>query len=121
MAMPSLKGKKYEVDGNSYTVAVTVKDIDSDNGVHLRITIRAEFGNRSFCSVTGLVNRSFWHDYPAIEEMRKRSISITPSVVCKIIRHVRKGMWQPDQESANRNYEIDNEVLASLVGKNNNT
>jgi len=117
MAMPKSKGKHYEVDGRSYSVAIAVSGIDEADDVHLRVTIQAEYGTRSFCTVQGLVNRSYWHDYPHIEEMRKRTISITPSLVCHIIRHARDNEWNPESETTNRRIQLDNRLLAALQTK----
>jgi hypothetical protein len=117
MAMPKSKGKQYEVDGRSYCVAISVSEIDEADAVHLRVTIQAGYGTRSFCIVKGLVNRSYWHDYPDIEEMRKRTISITPAVVCHIIRHTLNTEWNPDSEKANRAILLDNQFLATLAAK----
>ena len=117
MAMPNPKGKPYDVDGKPYTVAISVADIDEQNCVHLRVTIRAEYGTRSFCTVKGLVNRSYWHDYPDIEEMRKRTISITPALICHIIRHALVTDWDPESDAQNQSLLLDNEFLAGLKPK----
>ncbi len=66
MAMPKPKGKKFLVDGKSYEVAIGVRDIVDGDDVRMKITIAAAFGHKSFCLVKGLINRSYWHDYPYI-------------------------------------------------------
>lgn len=117
MAMPKSKGKQYEVDGRPYCVAISVSEIDEADAVHLRVTIQAGYGTHSFCTVKGLLNRSYWHDYPDIEEMRQRAISITPAVVCHIIRHALNTEWKPKTEKANRTILLDNQFLATLPTK----
>ena len=102
--MRKLKPRNFTIDGKPYAVSISAGEIDREQDVHLHVAFRALFGNRSVCLVRGLTNRSFWHDYPAIEEMREKSISITPKIVCDLVRLARRSGWSP--ESCKSNFEF---------------
>ena len=104
MAMPKARGRIYQVAGREYAVAISAGELDEENNVRLRISIQAHFGNRTFCLVRGVTNRSFWHDYPNIEAMTKVSISLTPSVACGLIVLAHSTGWDP--EASKSNFEL---------------
>ena len=112
MAMPKSKRKGYSVDDNSYTVSVHECGYESSGGVKMAVTIKAEYGTGSFCIVEGMVNREYWHDYPDFSPTR---ISITPRVVCEIIRHAHSTGWNPTYDKSNCRIQLDNEALCQLM------
>ena len=109
------KPRKYDVDGREYAVSISVGEIDEEDTVHLRITIRALFGNRSVCLVRGVTNRSFWHDYPYVEQMRKESISVTPKVVCGLISRAHSEGWNPEGSRTNFEMFTNKESIRALT------
>ena len=100
MAMPK-RARIYHVEGREYAVAISGGELDPQGNVPLRISIRAHFGTQSFCTVRGITNRSFWHDYPDIKEMRGIAISITPRYVCALIAWAHSSGWNPDVSKSN--------------------
>lgn len=77
--------------------------------------MRAAFGEKALCVINGLINRSYWHDYPHVEEMRKRSIAITPRVVCEIIRWAHRSGWNPDADKSVLELQLDNQSLRDML------
>ena len=112
----SCRNRPYTVDGRDYSVSISTAGFDQDKNVRLRISFRAQFGTRSFCLVRGLTNRSFWQDYPDIEAMRAAAISITPGIVCGLIRLAHNEGWNPDASKSNFELAVDREELLSRSG-----
>ena len=115
VAMPKSKGKSYNVAGNPYVVSIGVRDITDAGEVRISLTVRAEYGEKSFCKIRGLVNRSYWHDYPDVEEMRKQSIAITPAIVCKLIRQAHQSGWNPVESKSDFVMDIDNHEFKKIA------
>jgi len=92
-------------DGKPYAVSISEGEIDAEGNVHLDITFRALFGNRSVCLVRGVTNRSYWQDYPAIDEMRARAVSVTPKVAYYLVRIAHARGWNP--ETCKSNFEMN--------------
>jgi len=111
--MPKSKSKAYSVDGNSYTVSVGECGHDSGGGVRMSVTLKAEYGTGSYCVVEGMVNREYWHDYPDFDPAR--TISITPRVVCEIIRYAHNAGWSPTDVKSNCRIHLDKEALGKLM------
>ncbi|WP_254512924.1 hypothetical protein [Anatilimnocola floriformis] len=104
------KTRPYAIDGRDYSVSISATAIDFDGNVPLCVSFRAEFGNRSVCQVRGLTNRSFWHDYP---ENTPR-ISLTPKIVCQLIRYAHVQGWDPVGSKSNMELSADQELLHTL-------
>ena len=118
MAMPKAKGRVFQIDGREYAVAISPGGFDEGGNVRLRISIRAHFGNRSFCLVRGVTNRSFWHDYPDIEEMRKASISIGPRQACGFVALAHSMGWKPEASKSNFELQATKEIIRAIDTKN---
>jgi hypothetical protein len=95
-------------------VSISDAAIDQEGNVPLQISIRAQFGSRSVCLVRGLTNRSVWHDYPETEKMRAAAISITPKVVCGLIRLAQRDGWDPGASNSNFELSADLDVIRAL-------
>ena len=117
MAMPKSKSKKLIVDNQHYTVGLSGGPFDSDEMVPIRLSIRAEFGHRSFCTVRGLVNSwrygGYWYD----DSATPTNIQITPASCCEIIRLARKRGWSPDRQKTNFEMEISSEEFVELTSR----
>jgi hypothetical protein len=109
------KARPYVVDGKDYSVAISDTKVDDDGNVPLRISFRAEFGNRSVCQVRGVTNRSFWHDYPQNEAMRAAAISITPQVISELIRFAHRQGWDPVASRSNFELLADRDDIKKLL------
>jgi hypothetical protein len=107
------KTRPYTVDGQNYSVSISAEAIDSEGNVPLRVSFRAEFGSRSVCQVRGLSNRSAWHDYP--EETSR--ISITPRIVCELIRIAHLHGWDPVGSKSNIEIALNQELVQALVDR----
>ncbi|MCL4855051.1 MAG: hypothetical protein KJZ78_27125 [Bryobacteraceae bacterium] len=114
MAMPR-ESRTYQIEGREYAVSISAGKLDEQGNVPLQISIRAHFGTRSFCTVRGVTNRSFWHDYPDIEKMRKTAISITPRHVCALIARAHSQGWNPDTSKANCELPATREDIRGLI------
>ena len=112
------RGRPYTVDSRDYTATISPAGFDAEENVRMRVSIRAEFGHRSVCVVRGITNRSYWHDYPDVESMQAAAISITPQVVCGIIRLAREKGWDPDTSKSNFALVIDREAVRLLANSN---
>jgi len=117
MTMPKAKGRIVHVDGQSYEVSVSAGSIDEEQNVPLRISIRAQFGSQGFCVVRGVTNRSFWHDYPNIEEMRAASISVGPRQLCGLIALARSQGWDPSTSKSTFELNATRDTIRQLGGE----
>jgi hypothetical protein len=116
MAMP--KGSRiYRVGKKEYAVSVRGGRPDALGDVPLRISIRAHFGTRSCCTVRGLTNRCFWHDYPEIEEMRRNAVSITPRHVCALIVMAHSKGWNPETSKSSFDLPATREDIRALIAE----
>ena len=119
MRAPRRHGKSranrlFKVDGREYTVSVSDGVLDNKANVRLHISLRAQFGTQSVCQVRGLTNRSLWHDYPRdIEKWRAEAISVTPRVVCELIRLAHQKGWDPEGSRSNFELFVDREMVRS--------
>ena len=83
----------------------------------MHVAFRAQFGSRSVCLVRGLTNRSFWHDYPNVEQMREQAISITPLVISALIRLAHQSGWNPAASKSNFELQADRELIRKIADK----
>ena len=116
--MPKSKRRNYTIDGKPYAVYVSPGDVDHEDSIRLRVTFRALFGTRSVCLVRGLTNRSYWRDYPDIEQMRERSISLTPKIVCGLVRLAIRAGWSPEDAKSNFEFEATKDDVRALAVAN---
>jgi hypothetical protein len=114
--MQRSKPRDYVIDGRPYAVTISAAHIDEERNVHLRVTFRALFGTRSVRTVRGITNRSFWHDYPHIEEMRAKSISLTPKAVCELVRLAHRAGWTPENCRSNFEFHTTTDDIRALAG-----
>jgi hypothetical protein len=110
-----LQRKPFIVDGHRYEVSVTAS-YEAD--VKLRVTIRAGFGNHSCCTIRGLRNFDYYHNYgywndEAFSEVND-TISITPRFIASLIRYARHNGWSPDTSKSNLQLDITNLDAKSL-------
>jgi hypothetical protein len=108
------KTRPYTVDGRDYVVSISDAAIDPEGNIPLRISLRAEFGSRSVCLVRGLTNRSFWHDYPHIDKMEAAAVSVTPKIVCELIRLAHRQGWDPNASKSNFELSADRDLVRAL-------
>ncbi len=97
------------VDGEPYLYWIRELRYDSNGAVPLRVVVRADFGTRSFCTINGLSNREYWHDYP--DWNPAACISLTPGVVCQLIRYTRTQGWEPTESRTNVVFSLDNSAI----------
>ncbi|MDB5335928.1 MAG: hypothetical protein JWN70_1547 [Planctomycetaceae bacterium] len=116
MTMPKAKARNYQIEGQEYAVSISGGKINADGDVPLRISIRAHYGHRSFCLVRGVTNRSFWHDYPNIEEMRKNAISLAPRQACDLIALAHRLGWNPVVSRSNFEFVATKETIQAVGG-----
>ena len=111
-----LQRKPFAVDGNRYVVSITAT---YEARVMLRVTIRAAFGNRSYCTVKGLQNVDYYHNYGYWDDETfseaSDTISITPRLIASLIRYARDNGWSPESSKSNRQLEITNLDAKSLT------
>jgi hypothetical protein len=116
MAMPKSTGRIYRIEGREYAVSISAGKIDKAGDVPVRISMRANFGKRSFSLVRGVTNRSFWDDYPYIEEMRKVSISLTPRIVCRLIALAHARGLSPETSKSSFQFVATRETIRAIGG-----
>jgi len=114
--VPSRHGKSrarkpFKVDGRDYLVPISDAGFDGQLRVCMRVTFRAQFGTRSVCLVRGITNQSSYESSP--QEMKKR-ISITPKVVCEMIREAHRAGWDPVGSRTNFEWVVDREVVREI-------
>ena len=97
-----------------YLYAVSARGMDENENVIMCVTIRADYGSRSVCIFRGILNRSYWHDYPEIEKTMQGTISITPAIVSKLIDYAHANGWDPVTSRSNIELVVDNDLVKSL-------
>jgi hypothetical protein len=104
-----LQRKVFVVDGHRYEVSVTALYATH---LKLRVTIRADFGTRSYCTITGLHNVEYYYNYgywdDATFSEASDTISITPRLIASLIRWARNNGWSPEASKSNQQLEITN-------------
>ena len=113
MAFPRSKRGRFSVDGMPYIACVSSNGRTDDGGVRLRVIIAAEYGFKSLCIVSGMVNRDYWYDFPNID--RNKTYSITPRVVCEIIRYALGNGWSPSGSKTQTRLNLDNDGLSAII------
>lgn len=102
--------KRLVIQGNAYIYWVRQLPHDESGAVPLHVVVRADFGTRSTCTITGLHNRERWHDYP--DWNHESVIAITPKVVCDLIHYAHNAGWNPSDVRTNLTFEVDNSFLS---------
>jgi hypothetical protein len=113
-----LRRKPFSVDAQSYEVSITAI---YDGKVELRVTIRADFGHRSFCTIRGLRNFDYYYNYGdwACGESTETNsaFAITPRMAAALIRHARRNGWSPETCPANHEIELTNVDAIALLAR----
>ena len=113
MAFPKSKRKNLVVDDLKYTSCVNEAGYTEDGAVKLNVAVRAEYGTKSLCIIEGMANREYWSDYPNYDP--SRTFSITPRVICEIIRHALQNGWDPNERKSDIRIQLNNEGLRKLI------
>lgn len=101
--------KPFIVDNQRYEASLTAMYAEA---IQLRLTIRADFGYRSFCTLNGLQNFDYYHNYGHWDDID--SISVTPRMICALIRCARRNGWDPDSSKSNQQINLTNRDAESL-------
>ena len=113
MAFPKSKRKHFVVDDRAYWACVNENGSTTDWGIKLSVAIKAEYGMNSLCLIKGMVNRAYWHDYPDFD--KTKAFSITPRVICGLIRHALINGWNPIANKSQYNIQLDNRALLAII------
>jgi hypothetical protein len=91
MRRRSLRRKPFVVNGQEYQVSVTAT---YEQVVEMRVTLRAEFGTRSFCTIRGLKNVAYYHNYGYWNDPEhcasRDEISVTPRMISALVMFARE-------------------------------
>lgn len=87
------------------------------DAIQLRLTIRADFGYRSFCTFNGLQNFDYYYNYGDWNDID--SISITPRMIKALICYARRNGWEPDSSRSNQQINFTNQDAKSLLDNDN--
>ncbi|MFO0885957.1 MAG: hypothetical protein U0894_17540, partial [Pirellulales bacterium] len=96
--------KPFIVNKQRYEASLTAMYADT---IQLRLTIRADFGYRSFCTFNGLQNFDYFHNYGHWDDID--SIVITPRTISALIRYARRNGWEPNTSKSNRQFRLTNQ------------
>ena len=113
MAFPKSKKKKLGVDDLPYVACVSENGRTADDGVKLRVIVQAEYGRRSLCVISGMVNRDYWLDFPNND--MSNTFAITPRVICELIRHALANGWVPTESKTQASVKLDNDKLFAIM------
>jgi hypothetical protein len=102
--------KPFIVDDQRYEASLTAMYADA---IQLRLTIRADFGYRSFCTFNGLQNFDYYHNYAHWNDIE--SIAITPRMISALIRYARRNGWEPDSSKSNQQIDVTNKDAKFLL------
>ena len=112
--------KPFVVDGQPYKASLTAT---IGTLVDLRLSLQAEFGNRSFCTIQGLRNFAYYFNYGYWNSddysESEQTINITPRMIAALIRHARNSGWSPESSPSNHQMTMTNlDAKAVLDGYN---
>ena len=113
MAIPKSKQRRLVVDELPYIACVSENGRSDDGGVKLRVIIQACYGYESLCVIWGMVNRDYWLDFPDFDI--EKTFSITPRVICELVRHALENGWSPTESKTQVQIELDNEGLFEIM------
>ena len=102
--------KPFIVDNQRYEASLTAMYADA---IQLRLTIRADFGYRSYCTFKGLQNFDYYHNYGHWDDID--SIAITPRMISVLIRYARQNGWKPDTSKSNQQINLSNQDAKSQL------
>lgn len=97
-----------------YLYSVSDRGRDNNKNVILSVTIRADYASRSVCLFRGILSRSYWHDYPEVEQTKQGTVPITPGLISKLIDYAHAQGWDPATSRSNIELTVDNEVVRLL-------
>lgn len=87
--------------------------------VPLRVTVRADFGTRSFVTIRGLQNYDYFHHYGHWAQeghsAETDKIEITPRMLAALIHYAHDNGWSPESENSNRHLAITNIDAKALL------
>jgi hypothetical protein len=109
-----MHNKPFNVDDRPYEVTVTPVLGKIDEPIDLRITLRADYGHRSFCIFRGLQNYGYYWNYGywnLPEDKQIKTIEITPRVIADLIRLAHIKGWSPDASKSNVEYTLENDAI----------
>ena len=111
-----IRRKLIVVDGQRYEASVTATYADV---VKLRVTVRADFGTRSFVTISGLQNYDYFHHYGHWAQegyaAETDTIEITPRMLAALIRYAHDNGWSPESEKPNCNLTLTNVDAKALL------
>jgi hypothetical protein len=110
-----LRRKPFVVDREPYEASVSAT---FDKVFQLGVTIRADFGNRSYCLIRGLRNFGYWYNYGYWNKDYSESedtISITPRMIAALIRFARRNGWSPEESKSNHSVTMTNPEAKSAL------
>lgn len=112
--------KPFVVDGQPYKASLTAT---IHKFVDLRLTLQADFGNRSFCTIRGLRNFAYYFNYGYWNEddysEPEQTVAVTPRMVAALIRFARHNGWSPESSVSNRQITITNQEAKSVLDEYN--
>lgn len=109
----TLNRKPMTVDGRAYIASITAVYVAAGSPLTMRLTIRADFGHRSYCTFRGLTNHAYYFNYGEYDP--EQSISLTPRVVADLIRFAHSQGWEPMQSRSNFEVESDNDAVRQIM------
>lgn len=116
MKKRTLRRKPLIVDGQAYEASVTAIHGEA---VELRVTLRAFFGTRSFCTLRGLTNFAYYYNYGYWNDPNYNEssdvISVTPRMLAALVAFARENGWAPETEKSNVELTVSNETAKSLL------
>lgn len=115
MKHKSVNRKPMTVDSLPYIASVNASYPKHSGPLALRVTIRADYGHRSFCTYRGFTNLEYWFNYSEYDP--EQVIEITPRVIAGLIRFALAHGWDPENSKSNVDLEADNKLVQSLMGK----
>ena len=115
MAFPKSKQRRLVVDELPYIACVSENGYTNDGGIKLRVIVQAGYGHESLCVIAGMVNRDYWRDFPDYDP--ENTFSITPRVICELIRFALTNGWSPTESKTQTMVELDNDGLFAIMRK----
>lgn len=104
--------KPFVVDGQRYLASLTA---NYEEFVRLRVTVRADFGTRSFCTFNGLHNFDYYFNYGHWNETD--TITVTPRLIAVLIRYGRHNGWNPEASKSNCQIDITNTNAKAILNE----
>jgi hypothetical protein len=108
--------RRLTVNDRPYTAWIICDRIDEAGNAHIHVTLRAEYGTRSFCLIRGLTNFHYWsYDWWSANAVCPEPVAVTPRVLSRLIPWAHDARWNPADSKSNCHLQLSPEECRQMT------